>query len=496
MDNGRDGAHEHVDVLVVGGGIAGLTAAITAAEAGRQVLLVDAADEDNRGGNTRYAVGVARVAFDGWDDLAKMLGTDVPADRPPALPYPVSSFRADLERVSRGQGDAVLHRVIAEGSAPLVTWLREHGVRWAVTPFRFGRDPEDPDGSPTVPPGVPFLAAGGGANVVDALVAAADAAGVRVRFGAAVRSVLTGPAPGVELDPGGATITADAVVLAAGGFEASAEARARYLGPGWDLVRFRGSRFNTGRVLEAALAVGAVPAGHWSAAHVAASDPAGPAHGDLSIGDVHGRYSYLYGITVNARAERFVDEAADEKNFTYATIGRSLYDQPGRIAYQLFDDTATGLLEPRYATATPCVADTLEELADRLGIPAASLGETVRAFNAACPAGRFDPYDFDSLAAEPEGQPRKSHWAVPLAVPPFRAYPVGPAVAFAFGGLAVDEATRVVGPARQPLPGLYACGDIVGGIAVHNLPAGSGLIAAGVLGRVAGQSAAARAASR
>jgi tricarballylate dehydrogenase len=489
-EGGSNSTAEHVEVVVVGSGIAGLSAAITAVEEGRNVLLVDAADEQDRGGNTRYSIGVARVAYDGWQDLEEMLGSDAPADRPPALPYPASRYYADLVRASQGQGNPELQRIVAEGSASLVKWLRDHGARWTVTPFRFGRDPDRPGGPPALPPGAPLFAAGGGAAVVDALLDAGRSIGVQVRFGAAVRALVTGPSPGIELDPDGSTITAGSVVLAAGGFDANAAARTRYLGAGWDLIGFRGTRFNTGRVLDAAIEVGAASAGHWSGVHAVASDPNGSPHGDLSIGDVHGRYSYLYGITVNVRGERFFDEGADEKNFTYATVGRHIHAQPGGMAYQVFDDTAIELLEPRYATANPYVADSISELAGKLPVEAERFCQTVQTFNDACPAGTFDPYDLDGLAATPVGQPRKSNWAVPLSVPPFRAYAVVPKVSFAFGGLAIDAEARVLGPAGQPLPGLYACGDIVGGIAVHNLPAGTGMIVAGVLGRIAGESAA------
>jgi tricarballylate dehydrogenase len=490
-ENRSAGTQQPLDVVVVGGGIAGLSAAITAAEAGRNVLLVDAAQEQDRGGNTRYSVGLARVAYEDWPDVAELLGPAVAGDDcAPVLPYPTTRYYADLDRATTGQGDPVLHRLVAEESASLVRWLRDHGVHWKMTPFRFGRDPEHPDGPPTLPPGVPLVAAGGGAGVVDALVGAARGLGVRLRFGAAVRCVLPGPLPGIELDHDEATIRAPSVVLAAGGFDASRAARAHYLGPGWDLVRFRGTRFNTGQVLQAALAAGAAPAGDWSGVHAVAFDPDGPLHGDLRVGDVHGRYSYPYGITVNRRGQRFFDEGADEKNFTYATVGRFIHAQPDGIAYQLFDDTVTELLEPRYATASPYLGRSIEELAEQLPVSAAELCHTVQTFNDACPGSRFDPYDLDGLVATPPGQPRKSHWAVPLQVPPFRAYPVIPAVSFVFAGLAVDRQARVLGTTDAPLPGLYACGDIVGGIAVHNLPAGTGMIAAGVLGRIAGQSAA------
>lgn len=492
-DEGAPGEdRDAVDVVVVGSGVAGLSAAITAAEAGRAVVLVDAAPETDSGGNTRYSIGVARVAYDSWDEVAHIGDVGRPEDDAPALPYPVEQFHADLVRASRGQGDSALQRVVARDSAALIQWMRQHGVRWTVTPFRFGRQHPRSDQNGQVvslPPGAPLFAEGGGAEVSSSLLAAGRKAGVRIDFNTAVRAIRTGPAPAVILDRDGTVIAARSIVLAAGGFDADKAARAKYLGAGWDLVRVRGSRFNTGRVLEAAMQAGAAPAGHWSGVHSVASDPNGPAYGDPAIGDVHGRYSYPYGITVNARGERFFDEGADEKNFTYATVGRHIHEQPAGVAFQLFDEAATELLEPRYATADPVVADTVEELATQLSVPAAQLCRTVREFNDACPSGIFDPHSLDGLSADPVGQPPKSNWAVPLTAAPFRAYRVEPVVSFTFGGLAVDTQACVLNSAGDPIPGLYACGDIVGGIAVHNLPAGTGMIAAGVFGRIAGKSA-------
>ncbi|MCE0765570.1 FAD-dependent tricarballylate dehydrogenase TcuA [Pseudonocardia kujensis] len=472
-----------VDVLVVGGGIAGLTAAITAAEAGAQVRLVDAAERADRGGNTRWSIGISRVAHSDRAELEKLLDAGMSFGEVDVPSYPADRFHADLVRVSRGDGNRTLQRLVADGSLPLARWLRDHGVRWKPAPFRFGR--AAPDREPGLAPGAELMVRGGGAALVDALLDAAHTAGVEVRFGIRVRALCTA---GVELADG-TRLTADAAVLACGGIEGSRAMRARYLGPGWDLVRIRGTRHNTGALLEAALAAGAAPAGHWSGVHAVASDPHGPPYGDPVIGDVHGRYSYPYGITVDARGERFLDEGADEKNLTYATIGPAIHARGG-TAYQVFDASGTELLEPRYAQSTPVVADTVEKLAHALGLP--RLVETVRAFNTACPDGEFDPADLDGLAAQPPGQPPKSNWAVPLTRPPFRAYRVTPAVTFAFAGLAIDADAQVRDEVGRPLPGLLACGDAVGGIAVHNLPAGTGMIAAGVLGRIAGATAARR----
>jgi len=469
------------DVLVVGGGIAGLTAAVTAAEAGRRVLLLDAAAHADRGGNTRWSIGIARVAHRDRTELEKVLAPDESFGDVDVQPYPAERFHTDLVRVSRGDGDPSLQRTVADGSLELAHWLRDHGVEWAPAPFRFGR--AAPGREPGLAPGAELMLRGGGSALVDTLLDAARRAGVDVRFDSRVAALRPG---GVALTDG-SVLTADAVVLACGGIEGSRALRARYLGPGWDLVRIRGTRHNSGLLVEAALAAGAAPAGHWSGVHAVASNPGGPPYGDPEIGDVHGRYSYPYGVTVDSHGERFLDEGADEKNLTYATIGPAIHARGG-TAYQIFDAVGTELLEPRYAQSTPIVADTVDELGAVLGLP--RLAETVREFNAACPEGDFDPADLDGLAARPPGQPPKSNWAVPLTAPPFRAYRVTPAVTFAFAGLAVDADARVLDDVGRPLPGLFACGDTVGGIAVHNLPAGTGMIAAGVLGRIAGAAAA------
>jgi tricarballylate dehydrogenase len=330
---------------------------------------------------------------------------------------------------------------------------------------------------------------GGGRDVAEKLLEHAARLAIDIRFRSPVRDLELGD-DGIHVTVGdGHSLQARAVVLAAGGFEADPAARARYLGPGWDLAKIRGSRFNTGVVLEAALRAGAGSAGHWSAAHAVASDPGGPPFGDAEIGDVHGRYAYPYGITVNAGGRRFFDEGADQKNHTYSAVGRAIAEQPDRVAYQIFDAAAMDLLEPRYSGSSPVEADSAYDLAIRLGIDPRALIKSIDDYNAACPKdGRFDADDLDGLAARPDGQPPKSNWATPILATPLRAYRVVPAVTFAFGGLSTDVESRVTDPAGNVLPNVFACGDITGGFAAHALPAGTGMIAAGVQGLTAGRS--------
>ena len=175
-------------------------------------------------------------------------------------------------------------------------------------------------------------------------------------------------------------------MLASGGFEANAEARARYLGPGWDLAKVRGTRFNTGDGIRMALEIGAMPYGNWSGCHAVGWDRNAPEFGDLAVGDGFQKHSYPFGIMVNARGRRFVDEGADFRNYTYAKYGRAILEQPGQFAWQVFDRKVTHLLRDEYRIkgVTKVSADTLEELAGKLeDVDPRGFLDEVRAYNAA-----------------------------------------------------------------------------------------------------------------
>ena len=225
-------------------------------------------------------------------------------------------------------------------------------------------------------------------------------------------------------------------------------------------------------------------------------DSDAPPVGDLKMTDKYSRYSYPYGIMVNAEGQRFVDEGEDEVWLTYAKTGAAIRAQTRAWAAQIFDQRTVHLLEPRYATGVPVEADTVEGLAEKLGLDPHALRETVEAFNAACPDGSFDPFHKDGLAARPVGQPPKSNWAQPLDRPPYVAYTVTCGITFTFGGLRIDRNARVLDLAGRPMPGLYATGEITGGFFYHNYPAGAGLVRGAVFGRIAGAAAARHAAER
>lgn len=488
---------EHAyDVIVVGAGNAALVAALTAHQEGAKVLVLEAAPQEERGGNSRFAGAIFRFAHEGPDSVASLLTDESREwlDRVEFDPYPTSRFHEDADLVSGGQADPELQRIMIERSYETVAWMRDVGVRWELTVGKLV-DPDniDPGETYVLPAGGAVRVVEEGVGLIDDLFAAVEDTDIDVWYGS----------PAVDLLTRGATVTGvrvsaedrfidveGVVVLAAGGFEANPEMRQRYLGDGWDLVKVRGSRFNMGHMLQSALDAGAQPAGHFGGAHASPLDADAPKMGDLRLTDKMSRYSYPYSVMVNIEGERFVDEGSDEVWLTYAKTGRAIRAQPQALAYQLFDQKTIHLLEPRYSTGVPVEAASLEELADKLGLDRAAVRETVDAYNAATTGGRFDPFSKDGLRAEPEGQPPKSNWATPLDEGPFTAYRVTCGITFTYGGLKIDDRARVYDKAGRPMRNLYATGEIAGDFFYHNYPAGAGLMRGAVFGRIAGSEAA------
>ena len=289
------------------------------------------------------------------------------------------------------------------------------------------------------------------------------------------------------------TVPADAVVLACGGFEANPEWRTRYLGPGWEVARVRGTRFNTGDGIRMALDLGAAGYGNWSGCHAVGWDRNAPEFGDLAVGDQFQKHSYPFGIMVNAHGHRFVDEGADFRNYTYVTYGVEIMKQPGQFAWQIFDAKTVHLLRDEYRIrqVTKVAADSLEELVGRLDdVDSDACLEEIRAYNSAVQTDiPFNPNVKDGRCTV--GLPiNKSNWANTLDQPPFEAYAVTCGITFTFGGLRVNTDAEVLDSDLRPIPGLYAAGELVGGVFYNNYPGGAGLMAGAVFGKIAGTSAA------
>jgi tricarballylate dehydrogenase len=345
--------------------------------------------------------------------------------------------------------------------------------------------------------GVPVGSLDGGRGLVAQHTAAAIAAGVDIRYDATVsglRTDSTGAVTGViyRSGDGDHEIEAHSTVLAAGGFEADPYRRRLHLGDGWEDALVRGTPTNTGEVLDIAIAAGAAKSGQWSGCHSVAWDAGAPAAGgERRLTNQLTRQSYPLGIVVNTNGQRFVDEGADFRNFTYAKYGREILAQPGGRAFQLFDARTRPLLRTEEYDSEPitmATAGTIEALADALGIDAEGLAQTVAEFNSSIVDVPFDPAVKDGRAARVV--PPKSNWAQALDSPPYYGFAVACGITFTFGGLQVDELARVIGNDGEPLPGLYAAGEMVGGIFYDNYPGGTGLTSGAVFGHIAGDHAA------
>jgi tricarballylate dehydrogenase len=486
------------DIIVIGGGSAALEAAIAARQAGaRSVVMLEKAPEAESGGNARFSHTGFRFVHSGAAELRAFLGDlDEATFRRMQIPaYGRDDFLGDLDRVTQGRIDPVLAACLVDQSNAAVHWMREIGVRW---------EPEkmtEVDGKLYLPGGHHIHPVGGGPGMLAQLRALALKSGVEIRYRARVRAIngndrrvegVRVSTPDEEYDLAGR-----AVIVCSGGFQANAEMRARYLGPNADLMKVRGSRHNTGEVLHALLALGAKSAGHWQGAHMSPIDGKAP-NVETPVradgrGNTMNRYDYQFGITVNALGQRFFDEGEAKHAYTYAKTGRAVLQQPGGVAYQIYDQTGIDLFRHgRDYPATMVEAGTLAELARKIGIEPEPFLHTVEAFNNACRTDvGFMPGELDGKGTVGIS-PKKSNWAEPIRKGPFRAYPITAGVTFTFGGVQVDTQARVINTTDEPIEGLYASGDVIG-LFFHNYPSCTGQTRNAVFSYLAGRHAAAMA---
>jgi tricarballylate dehydrogenase len=486
---------ETFDVLVIGTGNAAMSAAVAARNYGASVLMLEKGPREAIGGNSFFAGGGFRFAYEGIDDVRRLIDlSDAELRAVDVGAYTASKYHDDLMRVTEGLADPELAERLVGQSYPTMLWMREQGMRWALMT---GRQAFKVGDVYRFWGGLTVEAVGGGAGLIEHWLRIAEAKGVRLRFDAGAHSLLTaedGAVRGVRVrTPDGLEdLPARAVVLACGGFEANPEMRTRYLGQGWELAKVRGTRYNTGDGIRMALEIGAQAYGHWSGCHAVAWDAGAPPFGNRVVGDLFQKHSYPLGVIVNAEAMRFVDEGADFRNYTYAKYGREILKQPRQLAFQIFDDKTRAMLRDEYRISriTMAEAGSVEELAEGLGLDPGALRRTIEEYNAACRPGHFDPTVLDGKGTEGI-EPPKSNWALPIDTPPYVGFAVTCGITFTFGGLRIEPSTgRVLDDTDRPIRGLYAAGELVGGLFWHNYPGGAGLMAGSVFGRLAGGSAA------
>lgn len=480
------------NILVVGAGNAALCAAISAAENGARVTVLERAPESARGGNSAFTGGCFRTVYDGVDDINRLVPDLTDAERGSSDfgSYGAEKFYLDLCELSGYRADPLLIELLVAQSLPALLWMRDHGVRFLPA---YGRQSFKVDGRNVFWGGLTVETAGGGAGLVDALFRRAKALGVAIRYDHKVERLIGDRRHVRGVVVNGDDLHADAVVLAAGGFHANTERRVRYLGEGWDLAKVRGSRYNTGNVIEAALAIGARSHGNWSGCHSVFFDAGAADFGDIAVLNQQKNY-FTLGIVVNRNGQRFFDEGSDFRNYTYSKMGAAILRQPGGTGWQIFDAQSTAILPDEYRVprAARFEAGTLEALAAKLdGIDRDALLRTVAEFNAAVDQSvPFNPAVKDGrrtsgLAID------KTNWARALRQPPFVAYEVTCGITLTYGGLAIDEQARVQNEEGESIAGLYAAGELVGGLYYDRYPGGAGLTSGAVFGRIAGANAAA-----
>ncbi len=484
------------DTIIIGAGNAAFCAAHAAKEAGSTVLMLECAPEAENGGNSRYTAGAIRFTYDGVDDI-RALCPDLPEDQVAITDfgtYTTEQFFDDMFRVTRYRTDPALCERLVTSSRETMHWMREKGIRFIPI---YGRQAFKVDGRFKFWGGLTLETWGGGPGLVDAHTSIAKVSGIEIRYETRALEILTDghAVTGVKVRHKGQiqSLKSKSVVIASGGFQANPEMRTRYLGPGWEMASVRGSRFNTGEGIKMAMNIGASSYGNWSGCHAVGWDYNAPEFGDLDVGDGFQKHSYPWGIMVNAYGKRFVDEGADFRNYTYAKYGRVILDQPDQFAWQVFDAKVTHLLRDEYRIkrVSKVSAPTLEKLASKLeGVDRNSFLEEIKAYNKAVDTQTsFDPNIKDGRGTY--GLPiNKSNWANTIDEGPFEAYQVGCGITFTFGGLRIDpDSAQVLDNNLDPIPGLFAAGELVGGVFFFNYPGGTGLINGSVFGRLAGKSA-------
>jgi len=452
------------------------------------------------GGNSFFTAGGFRFAHDGLDDVCKDILIDLTEEEKEKIvlpPHDRQFFFDQLMDVTKGQSQEDLAWLLIDKSRATMGWLRSHGVRFLPM---YGRQSFMVDGKHHFYGGVNIEAVGGGAGLVTSEIERLNKLGVEVRYSTAAVGLVQQEDRSITgvrvLTPEGySEIGAKAVILACGGFESNPEMRVRYLGPGWDLCRVRGTRHNMGAGIFMAIEAGARPYGNWSGCHSCEWDISAPPYGDRWVLDNFQKHSYPLGIMVNLDSRRFVDEGEDYRNLTYAKFGAEIMKQRERTAIQIFDQQTVDMLRDEYRIkqVTKAESDTIEGLAEQLGLDPSALAATVAEYNAACGDQPYNPAILDGKKTTGITPP-KSNWALPLVKPPYVAFVTTTGITFTFGGLQINLKGEVQDLTDQSIPGLYAAGELVGGLFYENYPGGTGLMSGSVFGKLAGESAAAYAA--
>ena len=478
------------DVIVIGCGIAGLSAAVTASEAGCRVVILERAPSEDRGGNTRYTESFWRMksADAVSDDFEDRFATNTGGWPDPGILRDSVRDRDNQPAVLRALGavDPDLIATLAEDAPRALQWLTSFGVTFDFLPLYFLSQST-----------TRMAPVGGGLALMEALGRYVDSRPetISVFYETAARDLIqdeTGAVIGVQAVGRGnrpVSFLARNVVLASGGFQGNPEMLSHYIGPPSQFVRpvSRGGHYNRGEGIRMALKAGAAPCGDFGSFH---AQPVDPRSADIEPVVLN----YAYGILVNDAGRRFTNESPDLVDASYEAVTRVIMAQHNGIAYAVFDasldDIENWQVTVRSRVA-PFQASTLDALANAIDIHRHRFARTVSDYNIACPpSDDFDPLRIDGLGTSGL-VPEKSNWARPIVRPPFRAWPVICSNCFTFGGLKIDSNARVINTEGDVIPGLYAAGEVVG-LYYRTYTGATSVMRGAVTGRLAGRDAALR----
>lgn len=478
------------DLLVIGSGISGLSAAVAAATAGARVLVLERSIREEFGGNTRWTESYFRMKSDTEvsDDFEELLISNAGYNLDPNIVQEVAGEYANWPSYVKAHGmpDPELVSTLSERAGPTVQWLKSFGVRFDTLPTYF------------VTAAAPrLMPVGGGLAMIEALLEQAQKIGVEFRYRTTATNMarsLAGDAKGgafsvtvTDADGDQQKLMAQNVMIASGGFEGNPEMLTRYLGNSAKFVRpvARGGYYNRGEGIRMALAAGAAPAGDFSSYHAEPLDPRSAATEALVM-------NFTYGVLINKRGKRFLDEAPGPVDLHYDHISRNIGEQPDGIAYVIFDQRINDVPNWKKSIRTdqPAIqAATLEQLATACGLPVTAFMRTMEEYNNACTGGEFKPLEADGLATRGLDI-NKSNWSRPISAGPFYAYPIIPGICFTYGGVKTNKQAQVIDHDGRPISGLYAAGEAAG-LYYQVYTGATSVMRGAVFGKIAGEHAAA-----
>jgi len=482
-------------IVIVGSGNAALSAGIAALEKKAEVTIYEKAEKKMAGGNTKYTAGAMRFAYENGDQLMGLL--ENPNDKrirdTDFGSYSQAKFEKDLLNFNDGRALSHEQKILISKSLETIQWLSSHNVKFEPI---YSRQSFLKDGKHIFWGGLTLASENEGVGLFDQELDAFLSLGGKIFYDSPVEKLIyeNGKVNGIYVNQ--ENVTADSVILASGGFEANDELRKSYIGKNWLNAKVRGTPNNTGDGLIMALEIGAAKHGLYNGCHATPMDLHMKNYGGLDLEPSerknYRKICYFLGIMINANGKRFLDEGKNFRNYTYAQYGKRVLDQPDHFAWQIFDSKVFDLLYEEYSfhDAHFIEADTIDELITKMdGVDKIETKKTINQFNNSVDLNTpFDPTILDGKSTKGL-EIKKSNWAQKIDKGPFKAFPVTGGITFTYGGLKIDKNGSVLNIKDKPINGLFACGELVGGVFFNGYPGGSGLTSGAVFGRIAGYGA-------